>query len=70
MSAVAKLEPNGSYAFPDVPAGKYTLKVFRGADELISKDIEVTDRGLQVDPLTFTSNAPTSPRLPVTGTSK
>jgi len=54
LSAVAKLEPNGNYAFPDVPAGKYTLKVFRGADELISKDIEVADRPLQVDPLTFT----------------
>jgi hypothetical protein len=54
LSAVAKLEPNGSYVFPDVPAGKYTLKVFRGADALISKDIEVTDRPLTVDPLTFT----------------
>jgi hypothetical protein len=54
LSAVAKLEPNGSYTFPDVPAGKYTLKVFRGADELISKDIEVADRALSVDPLTFT----------------
>ncbi len=54
LAAVAKLEPNGSYAFPDVPAGKYTLKVFRGADELISKDIEVADRALSVDPLTFT----------------
>jgi hypothetical protein len=28
--------------------------VFRGADELISKDIEVADRSLSVDPLTFT----------------
>jgi hypothetical protein len=54
VSAVAKLEPNGNYAFPDVPAGKYTLKVFRGADELISKDIEVSERPLSVDPLTFT----------------
>lgn len=54
LAAVAKLEPNGSYAFPDVPAGKYTLKVFRGADELISRDIEVADRALSVDPLTFT----------------
>jgi hypothetical protein len=54
LSAVAKLEPNGNYAFPDVPAGKYTLKVFRGPDELISKDIEVSERPLSVDPLTFT----------------
>lgn len=54
LSAIAKLEANGNYVFPDVPAGKYTLKVFRGADELISKDIEVTDRPHQVDPLTFT----------------
>jgi hypothetical protein len=55
VSGVAKLEPNGSYAFPDVPAGKYTLKVFRGPDELLSKEIDVTDRPLTVDPLTFTS---------------
>jgi hypothetical protein len=54
LSAVAKLEPNGNYTFPDVPAGKYTLKVFRGADELITKTIDVTDRPLSVDPLTFT----------------
>jgi len=55
LAAVAKLEPNGSYVFPEVAPGKYTLKVLRGPDELLSKDIEVADRPHTVEPLTFTS---------------
>lgn len=53
LLATAKLEANGSFSFGDVPAGKYTLKVFRGASELASKDIEVTDKPITLDPLTF-----------------
>jgi len=56
LAAVAKLEPNGSFSFSDVPAGKYTLKVFRGASELTSKEIEVTDKPLTLDPVTFTQD--------------
>lgn len=55
LAAVAKLEPSGAYVFADVPAGKYTLKVLRGTEELLSKDVEVTDRPLTLDPITFTS---------------
>ena len=53
LVATAKLESNGSFSFSDVPAGKYTLKVFRGGSELTSKDIEVTDKPITLDPLTF-----------------
>ena len=53
LVATAKLEANGSFSFGDVPAGKYTLKVFRGGSELASKDIEVTDKPVTLDPLTF-----------------
>ena len=56
LVASAKLEPNGSFSFNDVPAGKYTLKVFRGGNELSSKDIEVTDKPLTLDPLTFATD--------------
>jgi hypothetical protein len=51
LAAVARLEANGGYVFNEVAAGKYTLKVFRGPDELVSKEIEVSDKTLTVDPL-------------------
>jgi hypothetical protein len=60
LIASAKLEPNGSFAFADVAPGKYTLKVFRGSAELVAKEIEVGDRPVSVDPITFT-DAKTSP---------
>lgn len=51
LVSAAQLDASGSYVFNDVAAGKYTLKVFRGPDELVSKEIEVTDKTLTVDPL-------------------
>jgi hypothetical protein len=54
--ASAKLEPSGSFSFSDVPAGTYTLKVFRGAQELVSKAIEVGDKPLTVDALTLAND--------------
>jgi plastocyanin len=56
LVAVAKLEANGSFTFDDVPAGKYTLKVLRGGSELVSKDIDVGDKTLTIDPLTAGSS--------------
>jgi len=51
LVASAKIEPNGSFGFSDVAPGKYTLKVFRGPGEIASKEIEVADKPLALDPL-------------------
>jgi hypothetical protein len=53
LIANAHIEPNGSFAFSEIAPGKYTLKVFRGAAELVSKEIEVADKTLSVEPLTL-----------------
>jgi hypothetical protein len=53
LIASARVEPNGTFAFGDVAPGKYTLKVFRGGSELVSKEIELADKPLTVDPLTL-----------------
>jgi hypothetical protein len=51
LVASAKLEANGSFVFADVAPGKYTLKVFRGSGEIASKEIEVADKPLALDPV-------------------
>jgi hypothetical protein len=49
LHVVAKLtfavQPNadGSFVFKDVPPGKYTLKLFRGAEETTADEIEITN---------------------------
>jgi hypothetical protein len=53
LVANAKLEPSGSFTFEAIAPGKYTLNVLRGADELVSKTVEVTDKPLTVDPLSL-----------------
>lgn len=55
LVAVAKVLDGGKFAFSDVPAGKYTLKVFHGALELVSQPIEVGAKAVQLDPLTLTA---------------
>lgn len=54
LVAVAKVQSNGTFAFAEVPPGKYTLKVFHGALELHSGAVEVGDKTLTVDPITLT----------------
>ncbi len=55
LVACGTVDARGSYVFPAVPAGSYTLKVFRGAAEVASQAITVADtRELVVPPLSIT----------------
>ncbi len=52
LTAVANPQADGTFVFDDVAAGKYTLKVFRGATEVSSTPLEVGDtRELAIDPI-------------------
>jgi plastocyanin len=54
--ATGMVAADGSYSFPAVPPGKYTLKVFHGAKQVASEDVEATAKPLTVDPITLTAN--------------
>lgn len=52
LVACAQVSPDGSYLFEGIAAGRYTLKVFRGAEEVHSAPVEVTEGvPLQVEPI-------------------
>lgn len=53
LVAVATLETSGQFTFSDVPAGSYTLKVFHGARELVSRPLDVPAHPITLDPLTL-----------------
>jgi hypothetical protein len=55
--AVATPTADGSFTFPELKPGKYTLKVFHGAKELASQPVEVGDRALTLDPIALTAGA-------------
>jgi hypothetical protein len=61
LIAVAAPQADGTFSFGELPEGKYTLKVFHGAKELHSQDIEVGARGLTIDPITLTAAATSAP---------
>lgn len=48
---------DGTFAFKEVPPGKYTLKVYRGANEVSTSELEVTgSRELVIDPIALDAN--------------
>lgn len=57
--AVATPQADGTFSFAELPEGKYVLKVFHGAKELVTQEIEVgaRGRGLTIDPITLTAGA-------------
>jgi hypothetical protein len=55
LVACGAIDARGGYAFPSVPAGTYTLKVYRGADEVASQEVVVGDgREVVVPPVALT----------------
>ena len=58
VSAIATPSADGSFVFHDVNPGTYTLKVFRGAFEMSSSELEVKDtREVVVDPISVDAKA-------------
>jgi hypothetical protein len=55
--AVATPDASGQFTFPEIPPGKYTLKVLHGKDEIASPEIEVGPKALAVDPIALTAPA-------------
>jgi len=54
LIAVASCDAEGQFSFKGVPPGKYVLKVFHAARELVSQEVELGTQDLTVDPITLT----------------
>ena len=58
LTAIAAPQSDGSFVFKDVHPGSYTLKVFRGAFEMSSSELEVKDtREVVVPPISVDAKA-------------
>ena len=51
LVACATVNPNGSFSFSSVPAGEYTLKVFREGEAIHEAPVTISDRELTLDPI-------------------
>ncbi|HEY6878174.1 MAG TPA: cupredoxin domain-containing protein [Polyangiales bacterium] len=49
LTQVVNPSADGSFAFREVPAGNYTLKVFRGAKEVSTAEVEVGGKETELD---------------------
>jgi hypothetical protein len=59
LIAVAAPDAEGQFSFKQLAPGKYTLKVFHGARELVSQPLELTSSELTLDPITLTASPDT-----------
>lgn len=57
LVACAEIDSRGRFRFKDVPKGSYTLKIFRGEEELASQSIEVSGRSTKIEPITLATGA-------------
>lgn len=54
LVACATVTPSGKFRFDDVPPGPYSLRIFRGPEQVAARRITVpAGKPLQVDPLTM-----------------
>jgi len=54
LVACARVTPNGTFRFDDVPPGPYSLRIFRGDEQVAVRRVTVSaGKSLQVDPLTM-----------------
>lgn len=54
LVACATIAPDGKYQFESVPAGEYTLTIYRDGEEVTSQPVAVTgDAPLAIDPITL-----------------
>lgn len=56
LVACAEVEADGSYSFPELPPGNYTLKVLRGTSELHSASVTVGSSTTNVDAIDVAAN--------------
>lgn len=58
LVACAELDDQGRFRFPEVAPGTYTLKVLRGADTLLSKEVQIADgRTQSLDPVDLSASS-------------
>lgn len=53
LVAIGTLDAGGQYSFGDVAPGMYTLKVFQGEREVLSRPFELGSHPLVLDPMTL-----------------
>jgi hypothetical protein len=61
LIAVGTVQADGTFSFPEVAPGKYTLKVFHGSQELAAQAVEATGKSVTLEPIALTAPAAPAP---------